>query len=39
MKGALACYVEAVRALQDAGVRLRGDVLIAAVCGEIEKTQ
>ena len=39
MKGALACYVEAVQALQDAGVRLRGDVLIAAVCGEIEKTQ
>jgi acetylornithine deacetylase/succinyl-diaminopimelate desuccinylase-like protein len=39
MKGALACYVEAVRALADAGVRLRGDVLIAAVSGEIEKTQ
>jgi acetylornithine deacetylase/succinyl-diaminopimelate desuccinylase-like protein len=39
MKGALACYVEAARALQDAGVRLRGDVLVAAVCGEIEKTQ
>ena len=39
MKGALACYVEAVHALQDAGVRLRGDVMIAAVCGEIEKTQ
>jgi acetylornithine deacetylase len=39
MKGAVACYVEAVRALQDAGVRLRGDVLIAGVCGEIEKTQ
>jgi acetylornithine deacetylase len=39
MKGALACYVEAVRALQDAGVRLRGDLLLAAVCGEIEKTQ
>src|SRR5438105_4259699 len=39
MKGALACYVEAVRALQDAGVKLRGDLLIAAVCGEIEKTQ
>ncbi len=39
MKGALACYVEAVRALQDAGVKLAGDVLIAAVCGEIEKTQ
>ena len=39
MKGALACYVEAVRALMDAGVRLRGDVQIAAVAGEIEKTQ
>jgi len=39
MKGALACYVEALRALGDAGVRLRGDVMIAAVCGEIEKTQ
>ena len=39
MKGALACYVEAVRALRDAGVRLAGDVLIAAVCGEIEKAQ
>ena len=39
MKGALACYVEALRALTDAGVVLRGDVMIAAVCGEIEKTQ
>jgi acetylornithine deacetylase len=39
MKGALACYVEAVRALQEAGVRLRGDVFVAAVCGEIEKAQ
>ncbi len=39
MKGALACYVEAARALQDEGVRLRGDLLIAAVCGEIEKAQ
>jgi acetylornithine deacetylase len=39
MKGAVACYVESVRALQDAGVRLRGDVLVAAVAGEIEKTQ
>jgi acetylornithine deacetylase len=39
MKGALACYVEAVRALRDDGVQLRGDVLIAAVSGEIEKTQ
>jgi acetylornithine deacetylase len=39
MKGALCCYAEAVRALQDAGVRLRGDVVLANVCGEIEKTQ
>jgi acetylornithine deacetylase len=39
MKGALACYVEAVRALLDEGVRLRGDLLVAAVCGEIEKAQ
>jgi acetylornithine deacetylase/succinyl-diaminopimelate desuccinylase-like protein len=39
MKGALACYVEAINALQDAGIRLRGDVLVAAVAGEIEKTQ
>ena len=39
MKGALACYVEALRALRDAGVRLRGDVLVAAVAGEIEKAQ
>jgi acetylornithine deacetylase len=39
MKGALCCYVEAVNALQDAGVRLRGDLLIAAVSGEIEKAQ
>jgi acetylornithine deacetylase len=39
MKGALACYVEAVRALADAEVRLQGDLLIAAVSGEIEKAQ
>ncbi|MGN6430890.1 MAG: M20 family metallopeptidase [Gaiellaceae bacterium] len=39
MKGALACYVEALRSLADDGVRLRGDVVVAAVCGEIEKAQ
>ena len=39
MKGALACYLEAVAALRDAGVALRGDLMVAAVCGEIEKTQ
>ena len=39
MKGALACYVEALRSLIEDGVRLRGDVVVAAVCGEIEKAQ
>jgi len=39
MKGALVCYTNAVKALQRAGIRLRGDVIIAAVAGEIEKTQ
>jgi acetylornithine deacetylase len=39
MKGALACYVEALRALDDASVLLRGDLLVAAVAGEIEKAQ
>ncbi len=39
MKGALACYIEAVRAIQDAGSELAGDIVIAAVVGEIEKSQ
>jgi len=39
MKGALCAYVEALTALRKAGVRLRGDVMIAAVSGEIEKAQ
>ncbi len=39
MKGALVCYTHAVKALQAAGVRLKGDVIVAAVAGEIEKTQ
>lgn len=39
MKGSVACYLEAVRAILDAGVRLDGDVLVAAVAGEIEQTQ
>jgi acetylornithine deacetylase len=39
MKGALVCYTHAVKALQRAGVRMKGDVIIAAVAGEIEKTQ
>ena len=39
MKGALVCYTHAVKALQRAGVRLKGDLIVAAVAGEIEKTQ
>ena len=39
MKGALVCYTHAVKALRRAGIRLKGDVIIAAVAGEIEKTQ
>lgn len=39
MKGAIASYIEALRALSDAGVGLRGEVVVAAVCGEIEKAQ
>src|SRR5262249_59393416 len=39
MKGALACYVAAVHALHQAGLRLRGGVLLASVCGAIDKTQ
>jgi acetylornithine deacetylase len=39
MKGALVCYTHAVKALQRSGVKLKGDVIVAAVAGEIEKTQ
>ncbi len=39
MKGALVCYTHALRALQKAGIKLEGDVILAAVSGEIEKTQ
>ncbi|MGI0072110.1 MAG: M20 family metallopeptidase [Thermoplasmata archaeon] len=37
MKGALAAYLGAVKALLDAGVELPGDVTVAGVVGEIEK--
>jgi acetylornithine deacetylase len=37
MKGALCAYLAAVRSLVDAS--LRGDLIVAAVCGEIEKAQ
>jgi acetylornithine deacetylase/succinyl-diaminopimelate desuccinylase-like protein len=39
MKGALVCYTHALKALMRAGVRLKGDFIVAAVAGEIEKTQ
>jgi acetylornithine deacetylase/succinyl-diaminopimelate desuccinylase-like protein len=37
MKAAFPCYIEAVAAIQKAGVKLKGDVIIAGVVGEIEK--
>ena len=39
MKAAFPCYIEAVSALQKAGVQLRGDLIISGVVGEIEKAQ
>lgn len=39
MKGALVCYTQALKALMRAGIKLEGDLTIAAVVGEIEKTQ
>jgi acetylornithine deacetylase len=37
MKSAMAAYVGAVAAIMRTGVKLKGDIIIAAVCGEIEK--
>ncbi|HWO42126.1 MAG TPA: M20/M25/M40 family metallo-hydrolase [Candidatus Eisenbacteria bacterium] len=37
MKAAFACYIEALAAIQKAGVRLKGDLIISGVVGEIEK--
>jgi acetylornithine deacetylase/succinyl-diaminopimelate desuccinylase-like protein len=39
MKSALAAYLAAIRNLQDSGFKPRGDVMVAGVVGEIEKTQ
>ena len=36
MKSAIAGYVEAVRAIVEAGIELPGDIMIAGVAGEIE---
>ena len=38
MKSALAAYVVAVEAIRSAGLKLKGDLLIAGVSGEIEKS-
>lgn len=38
MKSAMATYVTAVESLRKAGIRLKGDVVIAGVAGEIEKS-
>jgi acetylornithine deacetylase/succinyl-diaminopimelate desuccinylase-like protein len=39
MKAAFACYIEAVAAIDKAGVILKGDLIISGVVGEIEKAQ
>jgi acetylornithine deacetylase/succinyl-diaminopimelate desuccinylase-like protein len=39
MKAAFPCYIEALAAIQKAGVKLKGDLTIAGVVGEIEKAQ
>jgi acetylornithine deacetylase/succinyl-diaminopimelate desuccinylase-like protein len=39
MKGSLACFLHAAEILQRVGVELAGDLLIACVAGEIEKSQ
>jgi acetylornithine deacetylase/succinyl-diaminopimelate desuccinylase-like protein len=39
MKSALAAYAAAVRAIQNSGSRLVGNIVVAGVVGEIEKTQ
>jgi acetylornithine deacetylase/succinyl-diaminopimelate desuccinylase-like protein len=39
MKAAFPCYIEAAAALQKGGVKLKGDLIISGVVGEIEKAQ
>src|SRR5918992_4840769 len=39
MKAAFPCYIEAVAAIQKAGVRRKGDIILSGVVGEIEKAQ
>src|SRR5918992_1853046 len=37
MKAAFPCYIEAIAALQKANVKLKGDLIVSGVVGEIEK--
>jgi hypothetical protein len=39
MKSAMAAYLGAVMALQKSEIQIKGNVIIAAVSGEIEKSQ
>ena len=39
MKGSLAAFIHAAEAVQGSGIELEGDLLIACVAGEIEKSQ
>lgn len=39
MKGSLACFLHAAELLRRSGVELTGDLMIACVAGEIEKSQ
>ena len=39
MKGSLACFIHAVEIIKQLGLTLNGDLILAAVAGEIEKSQ
>ena len=39
MKAALAAYISAAKSIIDSGVKLSGNIVISATCGEIEETQ
>jgi acetylornithine deacetylase/succinyl-diaminopimelate desuccinylase-like protein len=39
MKAAFPCYIEAIAALRKAGIKLKGDLIVSGVVGEIEKAQ
>lgn len=39
MKGSLACFIHAAECVKRAGIELEGDLVVACVAGEIEKSQ